>query len=58
MDAHSFENDIPDSLALAAHRGTSFVPETRAKQQKASYSHSPRPAMLNVLRRLTSDYRT
>lgn len=33
-----FENDIPLSVAIAAHSGTSFVPEKRGKQRQAEYA--------------------
>lgn len=32
------KNDIPYSVAAAAHAGTSFVPETRAEQERSSYA--------------------
>ncbi len=34
----SFENDIPLDLATRAHYGTSFVPEDRGSQERASYA--------------------
>lgn len=33
-----FSADIPETLARAAHAGTSFVPEERAKQERESYA--------------------
>lgn len=33
----NFANDIPLDLAIAAHRGTSFVPEKRGQQEIAGY---------------------
>ena len=33
-----FANDIPYSVALAAHQGTSMVPEKRAEQVRADYA--------------------
>lgn len=33
-----YRNDISESLALAAHSGTSFVPETRAMQERDGYA--------------------
>ncbi len=33
-----FTNDLPRSLAEAAHAGTSFVPERRAEQEAAEYA--------------------
>lgn len=33
-----FENDIPLSLACAAHAGTSFTPDRRGDQERASYA--------------------
>ena len=33
-----YEQDIPESLARAAHAGTSFVPEDRARQERAEYA--------------------
>src|ERR1700674_2248971 len=33
-----FENDIPQSLAQAAHAGTSFVPEQRGEQMRSEYA--------------------
>lgn len=34
----NFADDIPRDLARAAHAGTSFVPEDRAEQERASYA--------------------
>lgn len=34
----NFENDIPESLARAAHSGTSFVPEKRGQAERADYA--------------------
>lgn len=34
----SFENDIPVTLARAAHEGTSFVPERRADAERSDYA--------------------
>lgn len=34
----TFENDIPLDLARSAHAGTSFVPERRGDQERASYA--------------------
>ncbi len=34
----SYEDDIPLDLARGAHTGTSFVPEQRATQERASYA--------------------
>jgi hypothetical protein len=34
----TFLNDIPRDLATRAHSGTSFVPETRADQERRSYA--------------------
>lgn len=34
----TYESDIPLDLAQAAHRGTSFVPEERAGQERADYA--------------------
>src|ERR1700733_9985852 len=42
MTSPDFENDIPESLARAAHRGTSFVPERRAAQERSSYAQTLR----------------
>lgn len=36
----SFINDIPESLARAAHSGTSFVPERRAKTEREGYAQT------------------
>lgn len=33
-----FESDIPLEIAQAAHRGTSFYPETRANQERLDYA--------------------
>ncbi|HEV3256590.1 MAG TPA: hypothetical protein VG013_06915 [Gemmataceae bacterium] len=33
-----FANDIPQDLAQAAHAGTSFVPDRRARQEQADYA--------------------
>lgn len=33
----TYRNDIPTSLAQSAHSGTSFVPETRAQQERDAY---------------------
>lgn len=38
MDATTFANDIPLTAAIAAHAGTSFVPEKRGEQERASYA--------------------
>jgi hypothetical protein len=38
MSSPDFENDIPESLARAAHYGTSFVPDKRAAQERSSYA--------------------
>lgn len=58
---NGFEADIPRDLALAAHSGTSFVPEDRASQEQADYAqtlrqdyealkrHAPTPEKLAVL---------
>lgn len=40
-----YENDIPYDTALAAHSGTSFVPERRAEQRRQEYAET-----------LTADY--
>jgi hypothetical protein len=37
METTDFVNDIPEDLARRAHGGTSFVPEQRAEQERASY---------------------
>lgn len=37
-----FKNDIPGSLASAAHAGTSFVPEQRAEQEREGYAQTLR----------------
>ncbi len=37
-DKMSYANDIPFSLAQAAHAGTSFVPEKRAEQERSGYA--------------------
>ena len=37
-----YEDDIPAQLAQDAHRGTSFVPETRAQQERADYARTLR----------------
>ncbi len=42
MRSLDFENDIPESLACAAHSGTSMVPERRAVQERASYAQELR----------------
>jgi hypothetical protein len=42
MDTKNFENDIPESLATAAHSGTSHVPEKRGRQERSSYAQSLR----------------
>lgn len=39
-DAHAFAADIPYSLAMAAHSGSSFVPEKRAESERAGYSET------------------
>jgi hypothetical protein len=33
-----FENDIPESLARAAHSGTSYAPDERARQERDRYA--------------------
>jgi len=40
VSSFDFENDIPQSLAQAAHRGTSFVPKKRAVEERTSYAQS------------------
>src|SRR5262245_9656372 len=42
LDADAFEDDIPEALALAAHRGTSHVPEVRAQAERLSYAQAIR----------------
>jgi hypothetical protein len=37
-----YENDIPRNIALAAHYGTSFVPDKRADQERAGYAEDLR----------------
>jgi hypothetical protein len=39
MNAEQFKADIPLSTALAAHNGTSFVPERRADQEQEGYAN-------------------
>ncbi len=34
------ENDIPESVARAAHYGTSFVPDKRAQQERSGYAET------------------
>lgn len=39
-DPHGFKSDIPYSLAVAAHSGTSFVPEKRAESVRNGYAET------------------
>jgi hypothetical protein len=34
----NYQDDIPHSIAMAAHRGTSFSPEKRAEQEREGYA--------------------
>jgi hypothetical protein len=38
MEIAQFLNDIPEDIARAAHRGTSLVPEQRARQERECYA--------------------
>lgn len=40
MDQNSFINDISQSLAVAAHNGTSMTPERRGEHERAEYAQT------------------
>lgn len=40
VECTDFRSDIPQALALAAHSGTSFVPDKRAKSERDDYSRT------------------
>jgi hypothetical protein len=42
MNDPIFEDDIPESLARAAHEGTSHVPEERGRQERSAYANTLR----------------
>jgi hypothetical protein len=50
-----FASDIPLELARAAHRGTSFVPDERGSQERASYASTLASDYANLERYADND---
>lgn len=50
-----FTNDIPQSLAQAAHAGTSMVPETRGQQMRSEYAATLAEDYANLERLANTD---
>lgn len=50
-----YENDIPASLAQAAHAGTSFVPEQRGAQMRSEYAATLAQDYANLSKLATTD---
>ena len=50
-----YHDDIPIDLARAAHRGTSFVPDDRARQERDGYASQLAADLANLSRYATTD---
>jgi hypothetical protein len=51
----NFAEDVPFELARSAHRGTSFVPEDRASQERSGYASTLAADLANLERYATTD---